>query len=219
MEVASLYVPAAEVAGDYYDIVALDGGDWLICVADVMGHGVPAAMSAMMLKTFLLHAIEQHVEPESILDFINRRMVTICRSENLATMFVARYDPWNMTLDYASAGHEIGLLATKDRTVQKLPATGFLLAAMEDATWESKRFSVGEGDRLYMPTDGITEAFSPVREMFGRQRLAQLIVEVKDRPLAKSVEEIGTAVVAHRGGAPPSDDMTLLAVEFRFPPR
>lgn len=217
LEVASLYAPAKEVAGDYYDIVALDGGDWLICVADVMGHGVPAAMSAMMLKTFLLHATERHAEPENILDFINRRMVTICRSENLATMFVARYDPRNMTLDYASAGHEIAMLATKDGTVQKLPATGFLLAVMEDATWESKRFSVGEGDRLYIPTDGITEAFNPGREMFRRERLAQLIVEVRDRPLAKSVEEIGTAVVAHRGGAPPSDDATLLAVEFSSP--
>jgi serine phosphatase RsbU (regulator of sigma subunit) len=214
LEVATFYTPAEEVAGDYYDIVRLDDGSWVICVADVTGHGVPAAMSAMMLKTFLLHATEHEVESAKILAFVNHRMSTICRSENLASMFVARYDPAGMTLDYASAGHEIGLLVGEDGTVRKLAATGFFLAVAEDATWDSQRLSVQEHDRLYLPTDGITEAFSPSREMFGRKRFAELVARERKHSLSESVSEIGSVVQAHRGGEPASDDMTLLAVEF-----
>lgn len=109
LAVASLYVPADEVAGDYYDILRLDDGSWLISVADVTGHGVPAAMSAMMLKTLLLHATERESEPGKILQFVNHRMTTMLRSENLASMFLARFNPTDMTLEYASAGHEIGV--------------------------------------------------------------------------------------------------------------
>jgi sigma-B regulation protein RsbU (phosphoserine phosphatase) len=89
---------------------------------------------------------------------------------------------------------------------------------MEEATWDSERISVREGDRLYVPTDGITEAFNPSGEMFGRQRLAGLVAQEREHCLMEAVAEIGRAVLAHRGGAPPSDDVTLLAVEFRHAP-
>ena len=67
LAIANLYQPATEVAGDYYDVVAVSDGSWLLCIADVSGHGVPAAMSAAMLKTLLLHAAEHCVTPGQIL--------------------------------------------------------------------------------------------------------------------------------------------------------
>ena len=89
LTLAHLYQPATEVAGDYFDIVALPDQTWLLCIADVSGHGVPAAMTASMLKTLLLHAIEHHVTPDRILCFINDRFAAVSLEGDFATMLLA----------------------------------------------------------------------------------------------------------------------------------
>jgi phosphoserine phosphatase RsbU/P len=215
LDVAHLYEPAEDVAADYYDVLSLRENTWLVCIADVMGHGVPAAMSAMMLKTLLLHAAERESEPNRILEFINERMTTVCQTENLATMFVGRYDQSTMVFDFASAGHDPGLLLRVGGALEELRSTGILLGAMEDATWDSAQIRMESGDRLFLATDGVPEAFSPDGEMFGRQRLIDLLTQTRDVCLSKTVRVIGEAVSLHQAGQPPTDDVTVLAVEFK----
>lgn len=213
--VAHLYQPAEQVAGDYYDIVGLSDGSWLVCIADVTGHGVPAALSAVMIKAFLLHATEHHTDPSQILAFINHRLATVCPTQNLASMFLARFDPQAMILEYASAGHEIGFLLQTDGALRELPATGLPLAVQEEGIWETESLRVGIGDRLLLVTDGVTEAFSPEGELFGRKRLAHEVAQCRHTPIHEVVRRIDAALTAHRQGKTPADDVTVAVVEFR----
>lgn len=214
MEVARVYQPAEDVAGDYYDILALPDGSWLLCIADVTGHGIPAAMSAMMLKTLLLHASEHHPRPNEILQFINNRMLTVCRTDTFTSMFVARCDLQTMTLECASAGHETCLFLSQDGRMRELRSTGLLLAVTEDARWESETLELTIGDRILLTTDGVSEAFSPQKEMFGRKRLAELFERCQGVSLTQMVGEIEQAVHRHQAGQASTDDVTVLAAQF-----
>ena len=154
MTVAHLYQPAAEVAGDYYDMVAVSDGSWLLCIADVSGHGVPAAMSAAMLKTLLMHAADHHVAPAQILRFINDRFSAVSLDGDFASMMLARWVPAAATLEYASAGHgNAWFLPVGGGAPRELPSTGL--------PWESKRAPRGRRSAFTSPP-GIASCWSPM---------------------------------------------------------
>lgn len=210
---ARLYQPAEDVAGDHYDLVRLEDGTWLVAIADVTGHGVPAALSAMMLKAFLLDGAGHHSDPGEILGFINHRLAVVCRTENFATMFVARWDSEAKTLQYANAGHESGLLLRSGGGLEELPSTGMVLGVMEEAAWETRTLTIGPGARLLLVTDGATEAMNQRGELFGRRRLADTFKASKDVGMDDAVHMIGHAVAEHRAGRAQTDDLTVLAFE------
>lgn len=215
LSVSHLYQPATEVAGDYYDILRLPDGTWLLCIADVAGHGIPAAMSATMLKTFLLHAVENHVAPDRILTFVNNRFTAISLEEVFATMLVVRWNPESATIEYASAGHEVAWhLSAKNGSLRKLPSTGLPLGISPDSAWTTETSATAPGDRLLTVTDGVTEAFNGRSEPFGRDRLADLFLQCSTLPLPETVRKIDDALTVFREGRAPTDDTTLLAVQF-----
>lgn len=214
MTLAALYRPATDVAGDYYDIIPLADGSWIICVADVCGHGVPAAMSAAMLKALLLNAVEHHAVPGELLEFINSRFVVLSPPGLFASMLVVRWEPQRGTLQYASAGHEPGLLLRTDGTIAELGATGFLLGITPDASWSTEEFLPRSGDRLLATTDGVAEAWSPQGELFGRERLQKLVRDSGAGGLEEMMARLDGAVLAHQGDGAVTDDTTILAAEF-----
>jgi len=212
---AHLYQPAEDVAGDYYDVLRLDDGTWLVAIADVSGHGVPAALSAMMLKAFLLDAGGHHCDPGEVLAFINHRLAVVCRTENFASMFLARWDPRANTIRYASAGHESGLLLDPQGGLSELPSTGLLLGVSEDGTWATETLVVGPRDRLLLVTDGATEAMNHQGELFGRARLAQTFKAGRDEEIDAALRRIDRAIAEHSAGHARTDDLTVLALEVR----
>ncbi len=215
LTVAHLYQPAAEVAGDYYDMVALSDGSWLLCIADVSGHGVPAAMSAAMLKTLLMHAADRHVAPAQILRFINDRFAAVSLDGDFATMMLARWVPEAAKLEYASAGHgNAWFLPASGGTPSELPSTGLPLGVKEDFTWETGCVRVATGDRLLLVTDGITETFNPSEKPFGSRRLVDVFQQCRHVDVNELVKMIDEALCAHRAGRALTDDCTVVAVEF-----
>jgi serine phosphatase RsbU (regulator of sigma subunit) len=213
LKFAHLYRPAEDVAGDYYDMIPLPGGACLACIADVAGHGVPAALSATMLKAYLQDASEHHTDPGEILRFLNYRLAVISQTDNFATMCIAVVDADHKTLRYASAGHEKGLLLKANGHVSELPSTGLVLGIIEDADWTTETLAIRPGDRLLLVTDGVTEAMSPAGELFGRQRLAATFEGCKDFGIHEAVKQIDHAVAEHCAGRSQTDDVTLLAFE------
>ncbi len=213
LDVATLFRPAEEVGGDFYDVLPLQQDRWLFCVADVTGHGVPAAMVAAMLKALVTHAVEHDQDPAEILAFVNRQLCALGLPDHLATMALARWSPADYRLEYASAGHEPPQLLTRGE-VRLLPSTGILLGAWEDAHYRTQEVPIARGDRLLLATDGAPEAQNAAGEMFGRNRLGQLLRETKDEPLAVALHRIAGAITRHRGSQPLTDDLTLVAVEF-----
>jgi sigma-B regulation protein RsbU (phosphoserine phosphatase) len=213
LTVAHSYRPADQVAGDYYDSARLSDGTYLLCVADVVGHGVPAAMNAMMLKGLLLHAVDRETDPVEILRFLNLRLLGLGEADGLTSMFLARYDPAAATLEYASAGHEKGLLLRATGELRQMPATGLLLAVMEEATWDSERIDLRAGDRILLVTDGVTEAMNPRGEIFGAARLVREFEASRDVPVCEVIPRIHDALDQHCGKHDQDDDITVLVFE------
>lgn len=214
MKLAASYRPAAAVAGDYYDTIPLPDGSWLLCIADVSGHGVPAAMSAAMLKSLLTHASEHHAAPNEILEFVNRRFLEISPPGLFASMLLVRWQPRRGVLQYASAGHEPGLLRRADGKLTKLKATGFLLGIDPDAKWDLEEYSPRPGERFLAITDGVVEALNSDEELFGRQRVEAILASAADDGLEELVVRLNAALADHQAARPAEDDTTVLAVEF-----
>jgi sigma-B regulation protein RsbU (phosphoserine phosphatase) len=212
---AALHRPAEEVAGDYYDVLPAADGSVLVCVADVAGHGVAAAMLAAMLKVLLLEAAEADPDPAAVVGRVNRRFAAVSPPDDFASLFVARWDPAAPgELRYASAGHEPALLVSGAGPPAVLGATGTLVGVGADQSWDAAAMPVGPGALLLCLTDGVVEAMDPGGTLFGRDRLAALVAAAGPGNPEGVLARIDEAVRAHLGGAAPADDYTLVAVRF-----
>jgi sigma-B regulation protein RsbU (phosphoserine phosphatase) len=214
MKMARLYLPAGDVAGDYFDALLLPDQTWLFCVADVTGHGVSAALGAVVLKALFLEAVKFHARPGEILSFINERFAAMCLPEDFASMLVARWNPAATCLEYASAGHEPAYCLAVEGPLHELSSTGPLIGIGQNSTWETGTFPVGRGDRLLLLTDGIAEALGADGRPFGREQVSRLLGGCRDISLDEVVRRVDGAVTEHQAGDRATDDVTLLAIEF-----
>ena len=218
LQTAHVFEPADTVAGDYYDFLPLSDGSWLICVADVTGHGVPAAMGAAMLKSLLMAASEQPpFEPLHILQEINRRFVVTVLPGNFASMFLGRWQPELRDLSWASAGHEPGIVLTACGRLDQLSSTGLLLGIDPDATWEQRCMQLTDGDRVLLFSDGATETRSSDGELFGRERLTANFSKCSEVEPQAALTRIQELLDTHRESQPLSDDLTLVALHCSTP--
>lgn len=145
--IAAVHHPADGVAGDFYDALPLPDGSVLVCVADVVGHGVPAAMMAAVLKVLFLDAAEVDPDPGRVVKRVNARFTALGIPDGFASLLVVRWCPAAAKAWYASAGHEPGLLSNGLEPPVLLGATGTLLGVMDDGEWESQSVPAGPGAR------------------------------------------------------------------------
>jgi sigma-B regulation protein RsbU (phosphoserine phosphatase) len=209
-----LFRPVDSVAGDYVDVLRLPDGSWLLCIADATGHGVPAALNAVMVKTLLLLAAERLHSPAEMLHFLNERLLAMSLTGDFVSMLLVRYQSQHHLVEVSSAGHEPAWLMAPDTSVRKITSTGPLVGISESATWENEKFEVQPGERLLMVTDGVTETMDSHRNCFGRERLASLYVANRERSLQQTIEILEADARAFRASESQHDDFTLLIAEF-----
>lgn len=214
LKVAHWHEAADHVAGDYFDLLQCPDGAWLICIADVTGHGVAAAMGAAVLKTLLWSAVEAGADLDRILRSVNQRFGEATLEEDFASLLVIRWECDSGTLQYASAGHETAFLLVDDETPTLLESTGTLIGIAQDEVWDIRRVAVMPGSRLILYTDGITEATSPSGKLFGRDRLVSVIREQVDTPIQEMTDVVINEVRKHLDGRSADDDLTLVGLEF-----
>lgn len=214
LEVATIYHPADEVGGDYYDVLPLEDGAWLFCVADITGHGISAAMSAAVLKTLLIQASEHSSAPAEIMEFINRRFTVISPVGEFVSMQLLRITPATHSIEYASAGHEPACILTAAGEMSDSETTGLLVGIEKEASWNTVSLQLSQGDRLLMLTDGVSETHSPQGEMFGRKRLAALLKECQQFPVNEAAEQIRARLSHFRAEGDQQDDITILLLEM-----
>ncbi len=191
--VFSTYRPATEVAGDFFDVLRGDDEALILAVADVSGHGVPAAMGAAMLKTLFSCAASESSNPAAIIERINRGFAPVTLDEDFATMIVVALDRKSGLLQYASAGHEPAYLLRGSGGVETLGSTGPVLGFQEAGEWESARIESHSGDRLVIVTDGLAEARNVAGELFGKERLFAALREATG---AGEVDSFPAAVIS-----------------------
>ncbi len=210
-----LFCPAEDVGGDYYDFIELSDGSWLICIADVTGHGVPAAMEAAILKTLLLQAVEHYSSPSDVLAFINRRFVATSLPEYFASMFLGRWHPSSALFEYASAGHEPGFfMDAYQQRIRELSATGLFVGIDSSTDWSTESLTVTAGSRLLLVTDGATQICNHDNQMFGIAQFRQLFSDANHESLDEMVDHIHKSLKAYRDSNIADDDLTMLLLDF-----
>lgn len=216
--IASLYRPADEVGGDYFDLRVLDERLLAICIADVTGHGVSAAMGAAMLKTLFDSAVEQTHDPAQILHRINRGFLSVSLDGDFASMTVAVLDQGSGRVRYANAGHEPGYLLTAGGCIAPLDGTGFLLGIEPAAQWDVAELEVGPGDQLVLLTDGWAETATSDGRLLGREPLQATLREAAGLGPEQAVRQMVECINRVGEGRRQADDLTLLVAQWPIQP-
>jgi phosphoserine phosphatase RsbU/P len=208
LEVAAVYTPASDVAGDFYDFLELDNGSLGIFIADVSGHGVPAALVASMLKIALATQTENASSPARILANLNTLFCGRLERQFITAAYV-HIDPIAGVITIASAGHPPPILRHNE-TCEEVIALGVVLGRFRDAEYEQVSRPFVPGDTLVLYTDGVTETTNRSADIWGDERLRAAIGSESPNPLlAKIIAE----VEAWRGVVgPPEDDVTMIVV-------
>ncbi len=228
LEVATSYLTSDESGGDYYDFIHLPGNRWGILIADVSGHGAAAATVMAMLHAILHcyvpseghgqlggHGAHGAIDPAALLEFANDRLLAAGLEGNFVTAFVGILDPATGILRYSNAGHNPPRL--KDGMSGKIvaldDAATVPLGIMDDLEARCGEVQLRPGDTLVLYTDGITETFSPDKELFDVKGLDAALVQCSGQPDCV-VESIHKALFEHRGSATRDDDQTIVAVRY-----
>jgi len=209
---------AKEVGGDFYDFYLIDDKTLAFLIADVSGKGIPAAMFMMQSKTLLKSCAESGMSVEEVFTQANEKL---CEG-NDAGMFVTA---WMGILDidtglvtFANAGHNPPLIRRSDGSCEYLKTRpGFVLAGMESIRYRKNELQLIPGDMLYLYTDGVTEATDAANQLYGEDRLFDLLNkhgELQPQPLC---ENIITDVDKFTGEAPQFDDITMLCLKYSGP--
>lgn len=215
----AFYRTSSRAGGDYYDLFPLPDHCWGIFVGDVSGHGTPAAV--MMAVT---HAIAHThpgpaMPPTEVLARLNSTLARLYTRTGgtFVTAFYGHYDPRTHRLRYANAGHNPPRVRGCDGAVREVPSPGgFPLGIMQDGAFPEAEITLRRGDLLLMYTDGITEAMNPQGDLFGVERLDQVLSESEcGMSAASAMKEVETAVAQFAAGHPQQDDQTMLALRVK----
>jgi sigma-B regulation protein RsbU (phosphoserine phosphatase) len=222
--ITALCVPAREVGGDYYDVFALNGNRIGVLIADVAGKGTSAALYMAELKGLMLSLSEIHDSPRQLLIEVNRIISSNLDSRSFITMTYVVIDLAGETMTYARAGHTPLLYlpgpAAPVNGAQVLTPSGMVLGLrIEGAAekfselLEEERVALYAGDIIVLYTDGITEAMNADSELFGDQRLSQIVEEHGHLESGELRERILREIEAFVGGADQHDDMTMILMK------
>jgi serine phosphatase RsbU (regulator of sigma subunit) len=211
LDLAARYVSAAEVAGDFYDFLPAEGRRTGLLVADVSGHGVPAALVASMLKVAAAAEIPHAASPARVLSEMNQIFHGKLRNQFI-TAFCVFLDLEEGRLTWAGAGHPPALLWRRSTgRVEELAPGGPVMGRLRRAPYAETALPLEPGDRLLLFTDGIPEALSPAGEPFGDERLRGLLAAHASQPAERIAEALLARVAEWTGrSASFEDDLTLV---------
>jgi len=205
--VCGLTVPMGEVGGDWYDYIPLADGSWALVLADVSGKGMPAALLMSATRGMLRSLADTCSSPAEVLNRLNRLMVEDFPSGKFVTLIYAVLDPATRTLRFASAGHPPPLLIDPTGARFLQTESGMPLG-LTFGQYSDTEIQLGEGARLLLYSDGITEAAGSDSDEYGPERLRDHMA----RPDA-STHSILDDVRAHANGAGLQDDATVILVK------
>ncbi len=211
LELATHYQTSRRAGGDYYDFFPIGDGRWGIFIADVSGHGTPAAVMMAMTHT-MAHAFPgEPTPPARLLTYLNQRLARAVNGGAFVTAFYGIYDPATRRLDYACAGHNPPRVMHADSCTPSIldPVQCLPLAIEPDECYRESSIQLHVGDTLLLYTDGITETFGAGREMYGTSRLDRVLCEHRG-DLQGLIDAILDSVHAFSGEQPVADDRTLL---------
>jgi phosphoserine phosphatase RsbU/P len=212
VQIAGAWQPAREVGGDYFDVIQLDKNRLGICVGDVAGKGITAALLMANLQASFRAFATSEASPQVVCTKLNKFLCANTASGKFVTFFYAVLDADARTLTYENAGHSPGLLLRANGTTETLQGGGAVLGALPDWTYQDYTAQLQPGDQLLLSTDGITEAENAQLEEFGEERLLEA-ARARDGSALEIQRAIMQQVTAFCGGNF-RDDATLLVLRI-----
>jgi len=240
MELEAALRPARDVSGDFYDCFLLSSGEVILVVGDVCDKGVGAALFMALFRslirasadpvgggaiqmiggrhTMVMQAI-QSASPADLLTrvagFTNDYIARLHGRTNMfATVFLASLEPYSGELVYVNAGHEPALIIAPDGGIEELRPTGPALGMLPDSHFTAVTRNLEKGHSLFAFTDGLVEANSPTGEVYGAERLRQVLRAHSSRPAPEMVRGVLDALETFGRHSDPHDDVTILAARM-----
>jgi len=212
LSVEASYVPHYSVGGDYYDFLPLTSNHFLVCIADVSGKGVPAALLMSNFQAALRTIARQTMNLKEIIPELNYQVMQSANGENFITFFVAIYDQETHTLWYVNAGHIPPLLILNNE-VKQLDRGTVMLGSFQPLPFLNQGVIHDVDDfLLFAYTDGLTETFNQQEEEFGIERLEALLAPQLDTELPTLHQQVFDTLTEFNGGQDYDDDITFLSV-------
>ena len=211
LEISGSWRPARIVGGDYFDVFKLSESRLALCIGDVSGKGMPAALLMSNLQAIVRALASETLSPRELTEKINRAMFRNVTDGKFITFFYALIDSRRRRLHYSNAGHNAPILVRQDGTQLRLEEGGLVLGAFQESSYQQGEVELRPGDRLVLFTDGVTEATNGKEEEFGEERLVQALL--CDRPLtAEALQNRLLDQVNEFSGGELEDDVTVLVL-------
>ena len=207
---------AKEVGGDFYDCFMIDPDHLCIVIADVSGKGMPAALFMMRGTTVIKdHALVQHSTSE-ILTAANVRLCENNDEGMFVTAWIGILDTRTMTLQYTNAGHNYPVLLRQGKPCELMKDVhGLFLAGMDFTEYRQSELKLEPGDRLFLYTDGVTEAHDPDAAQYGEERLNAVLERTRQSPGNEVLEGVLEDMKEFTRGAPQFDDITMVVLDIK----
>ncbi|HXT64695.1 MAG TPA: SpoIIE family protein phosphatase [Pyrinomonadaceae bacterium] len=210
-EIASTWKAARIIGGDYLAAFALPEERAGLCVADVAGKGLPAALLMSHLHAALRTVATQDAAPRNVCAQLNQLMCGNLPSNKFISSFYGVLDVPRRVLHFTNAGHNPPLLVKGDGKTMRLTIGGKVLGAFADSTYGHQEIQLGSGDRLALFTDGLTEIRNATGEEFGEARVRQLLTEARHQS-ASELQSLIMAAATEFSGGEFEDDVALMIV-------
>ncbi len=215
IDLAAAYRSAAQIGGDYYDVLSTPAGICL-AVADISGKGISAALLMSALRASLHTLVLQpDVSATTLAERLNRLLYKGSSASRYATLFLSLFDPALKRLTYVNAGHNPPLLLRRSGRVERLTCGGTVVGLMPEVSYQCETLEMEPGDLLVAYTDGVTEATNEKEEEWGEERLREVLVASANSGQGSSHAVMSTVLGRLNDfteGSPQNDDITLVVM-------
>ena len=211
IDVSGVWQPARMMGGDYYDLLPLSDTELAVCIGDVAGKGMPAALLMSGLQAAVRSSASS--SPRDLCERVRRVVVSTLSGGRFVTFFYATIDTAAMRLRWCNAGHNAPILAHADGTFERLAEGGPAFNRLFRGAYEERETALAPGDRLVLFTDGVSEAMDTAGEMFGEARIEELVSDCRDLSATELQQTVVDAASTYSGGEL-EDDVTLVVVRI-----
>jgi phosphoserine phosphatase RsbU/P len=205
--------PARNVSGDYFDVLKFSDSKAALCIADVSGKGMPAALLMSNVQAAVHSFASETLAPSELCAKVNRVVSSSTGEDKFITFFYGILDSDRKKLTYTNAGHNAGLLLRRDGSLIRLEPGGAVLGPFPNWNYKNEEIELENGDRLLLFTDGVTELRNAAADEFGEERLVDLLI--KNRGLdAEALRDVIVREVTNFADEDFQDDATLLVMSM-----
>lgn len=213
IDVHAINIPFQGVGGDYYDVIKKGKGTTFVCIADVSGKGISAALLMSNLQANLRAACANHDDLSLIIESLNRIIYRLTEGERFVTLFLAKIDTRKKICTYINAGHDYPALIQNGK-IRWLESQGTFVGIIPKLKIQETSFPFSENDHLFLYTDGLIDQKNSIGQTFNTDKIAETLLTVIHLPAKELISHFVESIHAFSQNVEATDDLTLLDVRF-----